>query len=450
MRRDPRIVACCEERPPAAAINKAEPAVVRRELTPAWKLASNSLAPFNSVSAREAHQAAPPGAGTTFALRQVVGSVRMRFLGIRPGRKRRRQDQGSDAAAWLLALGVVYMGRLLARMFLRRTPPPTADAIVLPAENISQETERLWKEHAAALEELRRRTHELQRTRAQWRRAGRRARMARAAHACLGVARWVRVRSPQWLGTRAAGACLFVGGLFLIALVLTSSLIAAAASLPLALGLACVLWYWPSDRRLAEVLETWQRSVAEGIARRDGLAPQLRLAEEQQRQVADRCHQLRATLQAYQRTREYQAARLLERGWRHLRGYEFEQFLAEAFRLHGHAVTCLGGSGDQGVDLIVQDHGLKVAVQAKGYEHAVSNAAVQQAYAGQRIHGCAACMVITNSRFTQSAREAALAVGCGLVDGHSLPALVLGRRRLRDFLPEHPAPTGDAATGPTA
>lgn len=71
-------------------------------------------------------------------------------------------------------------------------------------------------------------------------------------------------------------------------------------------------------------------------------------------------------------------------------------------------------------------NGKRVAIQAKGYVDAVSNAAVQQAFTGQTIYSCDACAVITNSRFTASAVAAAAATGCVLVHEDNFEDFVCG------------------------
>lgn len=331
-------------------------------------------------------------------------------------------------------MGIIVLGNVLARLLARPQPPPVAASV--PAERISQEMERLHQQSALALQELQRVEQHAAAIRAQWRQASRSLWRAVIAQRWFRLARWMRTRSQQWLGTRLAGACLLVGALYLAALVPTASPLAALASVPIAITLAYFLWYWPADPALLEALESWQRALNQRVAHRAALAEQLRRAQEQAEQAAAHYQQLRATLQDYARTREFQAELLCARDWRALRGYDFEQYLVDAFRLHGYQVTHMGGSGDHGVDLIVECQGIRVAIQAKGYESHVSNDAVQQAYSGKDIHGCQACMVITNSRFTRPAQEAASRLGCGLVDGSRLSALVLGQRSLLDFLPQ--------------
>jgi hypothetical protein len=66
-----------------------------------------------------------------------------------------------------------------------------------------------------------------------------------------------------------------------------------------------------------------------------------------------------------------------------LSGPEFEQFLERVFKALGYEVTLTKGSYDQGVDLIIKNGKEQVAIQAKGYQGAVGNEAVQQAVSGR-------------------------------------------------------------------
>lgn len=69
-------------------------------------------------------------------------------------------------------------------------------------------------------------------------------------------------------------------------------------------------------------------------------------------------------------------------------GAQFEVFVAELLRAQGLPTTVLGGSGDQGVDIIVNAPGDKVAVKYKNYKKAIGNKPVQEVYAEARHHGC--------------------------------------------------------------
>ncbi|MBI3838703.1 MAG: restriction endonuclease [Planctomycetia bacterium] len=114
--------------------------------------------------------------------------------------------------------------------------------------------------------------------------------------------------------------------------------------------------------------------------------------------------------------------------WQVMTGGPFENFLAQIFEEHGYIVEKIGRSGDQGVDLIVARGGSRVAIQAKGYVGTtVGNEAVQQVHAGMSFHGCNAAAVVTNSRYTPSARALAQRIGCQLIDGSQIPDLIEGR-----------------------
>jgi restriction system protein len=93
----------------------------------------------------------------------------------------------------------------------------------------------------------------------------------------------------------------------------------------------------------------------------------------------------------------------------------------------GYAVERTGQSGDHGVDLVVVNGGRRVAIQAKGYVNSVSNSAVQEAFTGKTIWKCHACAVITNSRFTSNAIDAAKATRCTLIGEDNFQDFVFGR-----------------------
>ncbi len=187
-------------------------------------------------------------------------------------------------------------------------------------------------------------------------------------------------------------------------------------------GLAfTLLAFVPRDAVLAAALprvaERWEQASreyeqaagAEAIQRE-----QLSAAELRYRQLKDaiesRLHWLRSC------------------AWQQMAGLNFENFLSEVFRERGYEVQRIGGTGDQGVDLIVARGKTRIAVQAKGYlASAVGNDAVQQVHAGMTYYGCQRSAVITNARFTSSARELAARVGCTLVEGSQMLELIDGR-----------------------
>jgi len=122
---------------------------------------------------------------------------------------------------------------------------------------------------------------------------------------------------------------------------------------------------------------------------------------------------------------------ILAAPWQGFAGTNFEVFLQQVFEENGYEVQLVGQTGDQGVDLIVAWNGHRTAVQAKGYPAStVGNSAIQEVHAGMTYHNCHASAVVTNSRFTTSARALAERVGCQLIDGSQMSSLINGQIRL--------------------
>lgn len=92
----------------------------------------------------------------------------------------------------------------------------------------------------------------------------------------------------------------------------------------------------------------------------------------------------------------------------HMSGYEFEQFLARLFEKKGYTARVTRGSGDYGIDVIIENGIVKIGIQAKCYNSGnVGNDAVQQALSGCLYYGLDKAMVITNSYFTAAAIQQA-------------------------------------------
>ena len=101
---------------------------------------------------------------------------------------------------------------------------------------------------------------------------------------------------------------------------------------------------------------------------------------------------------------------------RSMSGAEFEEFTADLFRALGHQVVVLGGAGDQGVDVIVNRRGGRVAVQCKNHKRPVGNRPVQEVFAGARHHRCVESCVVAPAGFTIGARALARSTGVSLYD----------------------------------
>jgi restriction system protein len=105
---------------------------------------------------------------------------------------------------------------------------------------------------------------------------------------------------------------------------------------------------------------------------------------------------------------------------RYMSGAQFEGFVAEIMRGLGYRATVLGGSGDQGVDVIATAGKERLAIQCKNYAKPVGNKPVQEVYAGARHHRCTAAWVVAPEGFTKGAVELARSVGVSLRDAQAL------------------------------
>ena len=88
-------------------------------------------------------------------------------------------------------------------------------------------------------------------------------------------------------------------------------------------------------------------------------------------------------------------------------GQQFELRLAEAFQHAGYRVKHVGGSGDFGTDLVLEQDGVRTVVQAKRRSGSVGQPTVREAAAARAHYGARRAMVVTNSVFTESARALA-------------------------------------------
>ncbi len=99
---------------------------------------------------------------------------------------------------------------------------------------------------------------------------------------------------------------------------------------------------------------------------------------------------------------------------------EFERYLGNIFEQNGYAVDLTPESGDQWADVIAEKEGRRLVIQAKKYSNPVWNGAVQEVIWAIRYYAGNEWWVITNSTFTNSAKELALVNGIRLIDWYEL------------------------------
>jgi len=105
---------------------------------------------------------------------------------------------------------------------------------------------------------------------------------------------------------------------------------------------------------------------------------------------------------------------------RSMSGSQFEEFTADLFRALGHQAVVLGGAGDQGVDVIVNRRGERVALQCKNHRRPVGNRPVQEVFAGAKHHRCAEACVVAPAGYTRGAIALASSTGVTLFDADSI------------------------------
>jgi HJR/Mrr/RecB family endonuclease len=130
-----------------------------------------------------------------------------------------------------------------------------------------------------------------------------------------------------------------------------------------------------------------------------------------------------------QGTTQANPATALQRAWAKsssMSGQEFEHFMADLLRAAGYKVDVIGGSGDQGVDLLVKQGRRLIAVQCKKYGRPVGNAAVSAVYAGARCYGARESWVVAPEGFTTGAIELAKSTGVRLMGHKGIDGLLQG------------------------
>ncbi len=102
---------------------------------------------------------------------------------------------------------------------------------------------------------------------------------------------------------------------------------------------------------------------------------------------------------------------------------EYEGHCAEVLRAAGWSVRVIGGTGDQGIDVIAELRGTRAAIQCKKYTRSAGNSAVQQIVAGKRHHAAQIAVVACPAGYTSAAKELADSNAVLLLSHEDLPHL---------------------------
>ncbi len=94
---------------------------------------------------------------------------------------------------------------------------------------------------------------------------------------------------------------------------------------------------------------------------------------------------------------------------------DFEYYCADILKANGWKAKVTQASSDQGIDIIAQYKNIHVAFQCKKYSNPVGNKAVQQIIAGKQYIRADIAAVISNARYTASAKQLADSTGVHLL-----------------------------------
>jgi len=101
-------------------------------------------------------------------------------------------------------------------------------------------------------------------------------------------------------------------------------------------------------------------------------------------------------------------------------GLEFERYLTIVLKKQGYDSIRLTEKYDYGVDIIAVKDGIKWGIQVKRYKGLVDVDAVRQVVTALTKYHCQRSMVITNSYYTEVAKEMARWNNCILIDRDKL------------------------------
>jgi predicted nucleic acid-binding Zn-ribbon protein len=154
---------------------------------------------------------------------------------------------------------------------------------------------------------------------------------------------------------------------------------------------------------------------------------ELRTAEATRRQEQER----RAKKRRQEETRRKEARDSLE-GMQRLSGTEFEELITSLFVKDGYKVTRCGGSGDEGIDLILHYMEAKDVVQCKRWKADIGAPVIRDFYGAMMHIGARQGFVITTASFSANARAFASGKPILLIDGGYLLAWAKGARSTRE------------------
>ncbi|WP_367397929.1 restriction endonuclease [Enterococcus raffinosus] len=106
-------------------------------------------------------------------------------------------------------------------------------------------------------------------------------------------------------------------------------------------------------------------------------------------------------------------------------GIDFEEYVAFLLDKHGYEKTKVTqAQSDQGIDIITKKDSETIGIQCKRWKRKVGNKAIQEVYSGIGYYTLDKAIVVTNSYFTDSAKELAAKLNVELWDRNKLIKLI--------------------------
>lgn len=167
-----------------------------------------------------------------------------------------------------------------------------------------------------------------------------------------------------------------------------------------------------SPRCVAKILAREEANAVPGTARVAWEAYTFRIRERLESRFRGRYDARKSTIERFEEIDE-------------LSGEEFESFLSRLLPHFGFSnIRGTPKTGDQGADLLADVEGKRAVIQAKRQRASVGNGAVQEAIGAMSFYDANAAWVITNSTFTDAARDLANRAGVRLVDRTELGRMI--------------------------
>jgi HJR/Mrr/RecB family endonuclease len=107
-----------------------------------------------------------------------------------------------------------------------------------------------------------------------------------------------------------------------------------------------------------------------------------------------------------------------------MEGYDFEEYLAKLFQRFGFSTWVTPKSRDFGCDVILEKNGDRIGIQSKRENKKIDQSAVREIVASLKKYDARIGVVITNSKFTKSAKQLGKVNEVVMIDRNALLRLI--------------------------